>query len=182
MESSGPETTPVSPVLAGRFLSTMPPGKFNRFLRYLYKYFLSYTSKLLLHHVATVTFGKMKTISILLQLDLTFWAWACLTLDLWCLWSYSWYPCMRRAGRSSSYRVNLESVQDWTQWVNACSSAPSSWQFRGASHDLQRVTARPSYRHPQLWPAPRCILILSVPSPAFHSSQSLLMTPWDNVL
>ena len=133
MESSGPETTPVSPVLAGRFLSTMPPGKFNRFLRYLYKYFLSYTSKLLLHHVATVTFGKMKTISILLQLDLTFWAWACLTLDLWCLWSYSWYPCMRRAGRSSSYRVNLESVQDWTQWVNACSSAPSSWQFRGAS-------------------------------------------------
>ena len=50
VESSGPETTPVSPVLAGRFLSTMPPGKFNKFLRYLYKYFLSYTSKLLLHH------------------------------------------------------------------------------------------------------------------------------------
>ena len=46
----GPETTPVSPVWAGRFLSTMPPGKFNKLLKYLYKYFLSYTSKLLLHH------------------------------------------------------------------------------------------------------------------------------------
>ena len=83
--------------------------------------------------VATVTFGKIKPISTLLQLLLAFWAWTCLTLDLWCLWSSTWYPCMRRAGRSASYRVNFELVQDWTQWVNACSSAPSSWQFRGAS-------------------------------------------------
>ena len=95
--------------------------------------------------VATVPFGQIKPISTLLQLHLAFWAWTCLALDLWCLWSPNWYPCMGRAGRSAPYRVNLESVQDWTQWVNACSSAPSSWQFRewqqgqasaAHSHDL----------------------------------------------
>ena len=136
------------PTQAGRcFLELEPLRCFKFFyLKQIFKIFvlsISWGTPQIFYSiaVATVTFWEGKTCHHLapaVPSSLAFCAWTCLTPDIRCLWSPDWYPCMPKAGRSASYGVTLGSMQNWKQWVKACCSAPSSWQFRGAFYMILR--------------------------------------------